>query len=360
METALRALVDDFRHGFLTRRGFVTKAAALGLTGAAAALITREVEAQVPLEASGTAQAEANTPAAVIWGPIVSGAWEVVDLSVTTAHNHPTNWPTDPLFLQRPMASMGNALTSATGYVVAGGSVVNVNAYELTAHTGTQIDFPPHFLPAPGQTVQGITGNEWGARTGDTYPLSWTMGPAVVLDARAVLAAHTENGTSARVTRAWVEMWEEGFGTLQAGDVPVLFTGYSDMYYKPFPNGDRMQDRMLWQPLVTKTAPGWASFEPGALDLMNARGVRHIAVDSPSFGYTEDGRPPHVAGSRYGMTWTETAINLGSLPMRGALYIFATYKVERQEAGIGRAFAIKPTYLPAVGPTEPLVLEGKG
>ena len=98
---------------------------------------------------------------------------------------------------------------------------------------------------------------------------------------------------------------------------------------------------MLWQPLVMKTAPGWAALEPDAISLLADRGVVHLATDGPSWGYTEDGQPPHVAGSERGMTWDETVTNLGSLPVRGAFYIFVPYKVEKQEAGIGRAFAFQ-------------------
>ena len=36
-EDQARGLVDDFRRGYLTRRGFLAKAAALGLTAAGAA-----------------------------------------------------------------------------------------------------------------------------------------------------------------------------------------------------------------------------------------------------------------------------------------------------------------------------------
>jgi kynurenine formamidase len=344
MDGILGDLVKEFRHGILTRRGFVLKAGALGLSAAATAALATEVEAQ-----------QVRSPGETIGSMIASGGWEVVDMSVTTAHGHPTNWPTDPLFAQIPMAAFGG-INASTGYTVAGSAIVNVNRYELTAHTGTQIDFPPHFLPPPGVTIQGVTGNEFGAKTGDQFEMKTLMGPAVVLDVRAVLAANTENGKSAHVTREWVEKWEAKYGQLQPGEVPLLFSGYSDMYYQPFPNGDRFQDRMLWAPLVAKSAPGWAALEPDALNLIADRGVLHLATDGPSFGYTEDGRPPHVAGSQRGMTWGETVVNMGSLPVRGAFYVFAPYKVEKQEAGIGRAFAIRPAGVETVGATEPLVL----
>ena len=45
--------------------------------------------------------------------------------------------------------------------------IAAVNAYEITEHTGTQIDFPPHFVPSPGVNVPGSPGRQVGERTGD-------------------------------------------------------------------------------------------------------------------------------------------------------------------------------------------------
>lgn len=357
MDFRLYALVDDFRNGYLTRRGFLAKAGALGLSAAAAAALMRgEALAQATPMAEGTpAAVPAGSPAAAIWGAIASGAWEVVDLSVTTAINHPTNWPTDPLFDVHPM-SWFEPITNAYGTVLANGGTAAVQSYTLTEHTGTQIDFAPHFIPPPGVNVEGAEGSEIGLKTGDTYELKTLMGPAVVVDVRSLLEANQENGVSAHITRAWLEEWEGQNGQLQPGDVPMWYSGYSDMYYQPFPNNNRMEDRMLWQPLVSKTAPGWAAADPDAMELLNERGVVHAVTDGPSWGWTEGGQASHVAGLKYGMSWTESATNLGSLPLRGAFYIVGPYKVQGQQAAIGRAFAIKPAGEPGLASTPPLAL----
>nr|MBA2273951.1 hypothetical protein [Actinomycetota bacterium] len=68
---------------------------------------------------------------------------------------------------------------------------------------------------------------------------------------------------------------------------------------------------------VEKSEPGWVAADPGAVELLHERGVRHAVTDAPSWGAAEDGQPGHVAGLRHGMTWTEGATNLGSLPVRG-------------------------------------------
>jgi kynurenine formamidase len=353
VEDSVRGLVQDFREGLLTRRGLLVKAGALGLSAAAATALAREAEGRTPTAPLRAAQV--SSPAEVIWGEIASGAWEVVDLSVTTAENHPTNWPTDPLFKVKPFIWF-QRISGPHGTILFDQAVAAVQGYELTEHTGTQVDFAPHFIPPPGVEVAGAQGSEMGLKTGDKYPLTSLMGPAVVVDVRALLEANTENGKSAHITRAWLEEWEAQFGAFQPGDVPMWFSGYTETYYKPFPDGDRMKDRMLWAPLVARSTPGWAAADPDAVELLHERGVEHVVTDAPSFGWTEDGQPTHVAGLKYGMSYTESAVNLGSLPLRGAFFVMAPYKVENQQGGIGRAFAIKAAGTPGVGATPPLVL----
>ncbi len=304
--------------------------AALGFT---AGLATRGTEAQ-PMQ----------DPGSLLGQRIGSGEWEVVDLSVATAQNMPAWWPTHPPFFIRGInfyvdqagPNGSNGWYSFRGPYAAQG-------YEIDEHTGTQIDCPPHFIPPPN--VQMPFASQMGLMTCDKVPLADTMGAAVVLDVRQVLDANTQNGVSAKVSRAWVEQWEAQNGRLQPRDVVMLFSGYDDKYYVPFPDGDRL----VYKPLIEKSAPGWVAFEPEAMDLMNERGIRHLVTDAPSFGYVENGQVTHVAGLKYGMTWTEFTVNLGQLPLRGAFYVMATYKVKDQQAGIGRAFAIKPRGMAGIG-----------
>ncbi len=357
MDPRLRDLVDDFRHGYLTRRGLIAKAATLGISAASLTALTREVAAQsTPEPAATPAGVPADSPAAVIGNALASGDWEVVDLSLTTAPDYPVSWPDQPQFQVMPLLWFRGSQTPYGTPLVREG-IADVTAYQITEHTGTQIDFPPHFLPPPGIDVEGAAGSELGLKTGDTFALSAFMGAAVVVDARSLLETNTVNGESAHITRAWLEQWEAQHGEFQPGDVPIWYSRYSDMYFQPFPNGDRFQDRMLWAPLVDKSAPGWAAADPDAMDLLNERGVVHVVTDGPSFGWTEGGQATHVAGLQYGMTWTEGAINVGSLPLRGSFYIFAPYKVQGQAAGIGRAFAVKPSGVEGIEATPPFVVE---
>lgn len=304
-----------------------------------------------------TAQAQtAGTPATVIGGALAGGAWEVLDLSVTTGEEYPVAFPDQPQFKVVPLTwfRRRRGPTGVSGGIKPG--IAAVNAYEITEHTGTQVDFPPHFIPPPGTSIPGSPGRAIGRRTGDEYRLQSLMGPAVVLDVRALLAANTAKGRSAKVTPDWIARWEARFGRIARGEVPVLFSGYTDRYYKRFPQGDRFQDRLLWKPLIDKSEPAWVVLAPDAVELLWSRGVAHVATDAPSFGAAEDPQEGHVAGLRHGMTWTEQAIGLGRLPLRGAFYVCAPYKVQEQQAGIVRAFAFSPRGAAGVGSGPPLEL----
>ena len=332
MQDRLDELVTDYANGYFTRRGFLAKVGALGLSATAAVNLADQAEA---------GSEAAREPGQIIGDAVAGGAWEVVDLSLTTAENHPTNWPTDPQFHVIPMTWFKRipGPNGTNGAVEP--SDAAVQRYEINEHTATQIDFPPHFIPPPGLDIPGAPGSRWGLVTGDKIELAAFMGPAVVVDVRDLLNSNHTAGVSAHITRDWLLQWEQRYGRFRANEVPMWFSGYTDRYYRPFPDNDRFQDRMLWKPIVEKSEPGWVAAGPGAVELLHERGVRHAVTDAPSWGAVEDGQPGHVAGLRHGMTWTEGATNLGSLPVRGAFYIGSPYKVKDQQAAIARAFAIK-------------------
>lgn len=338
--------------GLMTRKGALRAGAAAAAAGAGV-LLGR------PRPAPAQTAAAVGTPGAILGGAIAAGGgWEVVDLSVTTGEEYPVNFPGDPQFDSIPLSwfkrRRGPTGTGNSGAVKEG--VAAVSRYEITEHTGTQVDFPPHFVPPPGVNIPGARGNAFGRKTGDRYQLSALMGAAVVVDLRDVLARHKAKGKSAQVSRAWLERWEARHGRFGAGEVPLLYSGYTDLYFKRFPDRDRTQDRLLWKPLVDKSEPGWVVLSPAAVELLFDRGVAHIATDAPSFGAAEDPQPTHVAGLERGMTWTESTIGLGRLPLRGAFYVAAPYKVQDQQAAIARGFAFSPKGAARVQDGTPLKL----
>lgn len=172
--------------------------------------------------------------------------------------------------------------------------------------------------------------------TCDKMPLTRWMGPAAVIDVRAILDK-APNGKSPVITPEMVKDWEARNGALRKGDIVVFYSGYSDRYYKPFPEGNRL----AFDPLVLQSAPGWPAPAPETMEYLHSRGVRHVGTDGPGMGFVEGGQSTHVAGLRHGMTWDELLTSVGRLPARGAFYITLPTKVVDGSGATTRVVAIK-------------------
>jgi arylformamidase len=87
-----------------------------------------------------------------------------IDISVAVDDGIPT-FPGDPAYRRELHASMPD------------GAICNVSRVDLGAHTGTHVDAPRHFID--------------GAATVEATPLDAVIGPAWVVDARALTATIT-------------------------------------------------------------------------------------------------------------------------------------------------------------------------
>ncbi len=261
--------------------------------------------------------------------------YEVVDLSVTVSETLPAHWGSNPPF-QRWTFNWFVPMKNSYGTVaVPSDGPYYGQRYVIDEHTGTQVDFPAHFIPPPGSNLPFA--GEMGRMTGDKYPLDRLMGPAVVIHVTAQVD-RAENGKSSAIPLATIQEWEKKNGEIKPGEVVLFHSGYSDKYYKPFPEGRRM----TFEPLVTKTSPGWPAPTPEVLTYLRKKGVWHLGTDSPSMGPVEGGQAVHVAGLKEGMSWEEMLIGLGKLPTRGAFYIALPIKVVDQSGSPTRAIAFVP------------------
>ena len=96
----------------------------------------------------------------------------------------------------------------------------------------------------------------------------------------------------------------------------LFFSGYSDRYYKPLPEGRRFGA----DPLESKS-PAWPGPDPDCMEYLAGRKVMTLGIDSTSMGPIPDlAEPTHFAGLKHGMIWTESNIGLGQLPTTGAFY----------------------------------------
>jgi kynurenine formamidase len=173
--------------------------------------------------------------------------------------------------------------------------------------------------------------------TGDKYPLDRLMGPAVVINVTDKVDA-ADPGHSAKITVKDIKEWESEHGSINEGEVVLFYSGYSDKYYKPMPEGMRM----TFEVIITKTKSGWPAPTEELMEYLHDKGVWHLGTDGPSMGAAENGQIAHVAGLKYGMSWEEMLTGLGQLPPRGAIYIALPLKIIDQSGSPTRAMAFVP------------------
>ena len=259
---------------------------------------------------------------------------EVVDLTVLISEQLPAHWPTHAPFQRwtfnwfKPVKSAYSDNYAQSVFPYYG------QRYLIDEHTGTQLDCPAHFIPPEGSGMPFA--GPMGKMTCDKIAPSQWMGAAAVIDVRSILD-QAPNGKSPIITPKMVQDWEAKNGALKPGDVVLFFSGYSDKYYKPFPEGNRL----AFEPLILQSKPGWPAPGPETMEYLNSKGIKHVGNDGPSMGPVEGGQATHVAGLKYGMTWDELLTNLGKLPARGAFYIALPIKVVDASGEPTRAVGIK-------------------
>ena len=259
----------------------------------------------------------------------------IVDLSVTVSETLPANWAEAPRFA-RWTYNWFKPIRNDYGTVVSPSEAPYYGQrFIMDEHTGTQVDFPAHFIPPPDSGLPHAS--EQGNSTGDKYPLAHLMGSAVVVDVTQLLDK-AEPGKSPRITLSHIRDWEKKNGSIRAGEVVLFRSGYTDRYYKPYPEGKRL----TFDPVVAKSAPGWPAPDPEVLPYLQKKGVWHLGTDGPSMGPAEAGQETHVAGLTHGMSWEEMLINLDELPVRGAFYIALPIKIADSSGSPTRAIAFVP------------------
>ncbi len=253
---------------------------------------------------------------------------EVVDLTVTLGEEYPTSPIWGVPFMKTPFNWFTSPQTDMRGqymdYVL-----------HFEEHSGTHFDSPAHGIPHPDTGLPRAA--EIGRTTVEKVPLEQLMGPAAVIDCRDLIGT-AGPGKSPMITVAKVQAWEKEHGEIQPGEVVIFYTGWTDRFYKKFPEGYGLdRDCKLY-----KKTEGWAAPEPAVMKYLLKKGVRHVVVDTVSMGPIQADEETHWAGLEEGMIFTEKVCNLGLLPPRGAYFMFLPIKVEGGSAAPGRAIAISP------------------
>ncbi len=258
-----------------------------------------------------------------------AGESRFVDLSLLVAPNYPGPWP-----------AAGFPPYHIDHYLQIGPlSAYNSDILSIDGNTGTQLDVPPHSVPHPDSGKPNA--GEAGRMYTDLVPAWQFAGEACVIDCGDLIDSKTRldtqvNGHSPLVRRDRVETWEREHRPLGPGDVVLFASGYTDKFYKPFPEGRRF----IALPLEQKS-PAWPDPDPDCMEYLASRKVMALGTDSASMGPLPDlAEPTHLAGLKHGMIWTESATGLGQLPPTGAFYCILAPKHADGMYSEGRALAV--------------------
>jgi kynurenine formamidase len=255
-------------------------------------------------------------------------ATKFVDLSLLVAPEYPCTWPTFPVF------QINHYLRLAKR------SAYNSDILILDGNTGTQMDVPPHSVTRPDSGLANA--GKFGLAYTDKIEAWQFVGEACVVDCRQLLDS-APAGRSDLVKKEHIQAWEKKHRPLSTGDVVLFHSGYTDKYYKPFPEGRRFAA----DPVDGK-APAWPDPDPGCMEYLATRKVMTLGTDSASMGPLPDlSEPVHYAGLRHGMIWTEAATGFGTLPATGAFYCMLSPRHGGDPYAEARAFAIVGGELPA-------------
>ncbi len=260
-----------------------------------------------------------------------AGDAQVVDLSVLIAEDYPAWCPGGQPFLRAKFNWFEGSLSRAPffDYVLF-----------MEEHTGTHMDVPAHMIP-PADTKLPHSGPQADI-TVEKIPVTQTMGPACVVDVTDLVGTE-QPGVSPEIKVERIWQWEQKHGEIKPGEVVLLYTGWTDKFFRQFPEGYKLdQDTRFWTPLwgrertIGFPAPNAETMEY----LVKRKGVKHVGIDTPSMGLIQDDNSPHWAGLENGAVFVEKLCNLGKLPPRGAFYCFLGIKVKGGTGAPGRAIAI--------------------
>lgn len=240
--------------------------------------------------------------------PIDLRGFRVVDL--TYPFDEKTlYWPTSPTAFKLDRLSYGK---TEAGFFYAS------NAFCTPEHGGTHLDAPIHFAE--------------GKRTADQIPPEQLIAPAVVLDVTAKAAADPDY----RLTLQDLRAWEEKHGTIPAGAIVLLRTGW----------GARWPDRKRY---LGDDKPGDASnlhfpsYGAEAARALVERKVGALGVDTASIdhGPSKDFIVHQIANGA-NLPGLENVAHLEELPPTGAWVIALPMKIAGGSGGPVRIVALVP------------------
>lgn len=225
----------------------------------------------------------------------------------------------DAKTLYWPSSPSGFELKELSRGPTPGGFFYSANLLSAPEHGGTHLDAPIHFFER-GLTV-------------DRIPVRQLVAPAVVMD----VAARASADPDYRLTVEDLRAWEAANGTVQAGAIVLLRTGW----------GKRYGNRKAYFGDDTPGATDNLHFPSYGADvvrvLVNERRVGALGVDTPSIDYGQSRDfIVHQISAAAGVPGLENVANLESLPVRGAWVVALPMKIGGGSGGPLRIIALLP------------------
>ena len=242
--------------------------------------------------------------------PVLAGEPEIIDLT------HPFNadtvyWPT----------ASGFELDVDFKGTTDAGFYYEANTFRSAEHGGTHLDAPSHFAR--------------GRQHADEIPLERLIGPGVVVDVTAQVAADRDY----LVTVQDCETWEAEHGQLPNGIIILIRTGFGKFW----------PDREAYMGTAERGAGAVAKLHfPGlhpdtARWLVDNRSINAIGLDTPSIDYGQStGFEAHRILMKQNIPAFENVAHLDQLPEMGFKVIALPMKITGGSGGPLRIVAIVP------------------
>jgi len=185
--------------------------------------------------------------------------------------------------------------------------------WTVNEHTGTHMDAPAHFIA--------------GGTTADALELSNFIVPIAVIDISEKAAADPD----ATVTVADIEAYEAKHGTLPAGAMVMMYSGWDS----------RFDDESAVQNMDADGVMHFPGFSGEAADFLIAeRDISGVGVDTLSLDPGNDASfSTHVTILGAGGYGLENVANLSAIPAAGAHLIVGALKMEDASGGPVRLMA---------------------
>lgn len=174
--------------------------------------------------------------------------------------------------------------------------------------------------------------------TTEQVPLSWTCGPARVIDVRSLVGTVDKKlwPMSPEIKPVQIQTYERIHGDLQPNDVVIFYTGHLDRHFQAQPN-----DQGVWTDPYSGKAEGWPALGAEAVVYLKSKKIRCVATDAPDLGGVDRKNALMTywaLGSRE-MVGVEFLYHVGEVP-KGSYFLFAPLKIRDCHGGPGRAIVL--------------------